>query len=112
MGFSQWLQSEMEKNHITKYRLSKLSGVHQTTISNLLAGANPQIETEKKIRVALSELDNLKNGGAQKEKADSPKGTGQSEIDIIFSQLTPSRQAKLIELARLYLDDQRRSEET
>lgn len=51
-------------------------------------------------------------GTEQKEKADSPKGTGLSEIDIIFSQLTPSRQAKLIELARLYLDDQRRSEET
>ena len=35
-----------------------------------------------------------------------------SEIDSIFSQLTPSRQTKLLELARLYLDDQRKSEET
>ena len=37
---------------------------------------------------------------------------GLKEIDAIFEQLTPSRQAKLLELARLYLDDQRKNEET
>ena len=41
-----------------------------------------------------------------------PKRDGLKEIDAIFEQLTPSRQAKLLELARLYLDDQRRNEET
>lgn len=35
-----------------------------------------------------------------------------SEIDSIFSELTPSRQTKLLELARFYLDDQRKSAET
>lgn len=48
--------------------------------------------------------------GEQKEKPAS-SGDGLSEIESIFAQLTPSRQAKLIELARLYLDDQRRNEE-
>ena len=47
----------------------------------------------------------------EKEKP-APKGDGLKEIDAIFEQLTPSRQAKLLELARLYLDDQRRNEET
>lgn len=68
MKFSQWLQSEMDEKGITKYRLAKMSGVHQTTISNLLTGANPQIETERKIRAALSGL-----ADAQKEKP-APKG--------------------------------------
>lgn len=49
--------------------------------------------------------------GEQKEKP-APKWDGLKEIDAIFEQLTPSRQAKLLELARLYLDDQRRNEET
>ena len=49
--------------------------------------------------------------GEQKEKP-APKRDGLKEIDAIFEQLTPSRQAKLLELARLYLADQRRNEET
>ena len=50
--------------------------------------------------------------GETDEKNPAPKGDGLKEIDAIFEQLTPSRQAKLLELARLYLDDQRRNEET
>ena len=48
----------------------------------------------------------------QKEKPALQMENGLREIDSIFEQLTPSRQAKLLELARLYLDDQRRNEET
>ena len=50
--------------------------------------------------------------GETDEKNPAPKGDGLKEIDAIFERLTPSRQAKLLELARLYLDDQRRNEET
>ena len=50
--------------------------------------------------------------GEQKEKPALQMESGLKEIDAIFEQLTPSRQAKLLELARLYLDDQRRNEET
>ena len=50
--------------------------------------------------------------GETDEKNPAPKGDGTKEIEAIFEQLTPSRQAKLLELARLYLDDQRRNEET
>lgn len=104
--------------------LCKQNGTSITKLEEKLGYANGTIgkwakakrkpPLEKVIDIAR-ELDTTVEyvmNGEQKEKADSPKGTGQSEIDIIFSQLTPSRQAKLIELARLYLDDQRRSEET
>ena len=50
--------------------------------------------------------------GEQKEKPVLQMENGLKEIDAIFEKLTPSRQAKLLELARLYLDDQRRNEET
>ena len=109
MDFSQWLQAEMKRLDLTNYRLAKMANVHQTTISNLLNGKNPQIETERKIRDAISEI--CSNLPEQKEKP-APDWDGLKEIDAIFEQLTPSRQAKLLELARLYLDDQRRNEET
>ena len=110
MDFSQWLQAEMKRLDLTNYRLAKMANVHQTTISNLLNGKNPQIETERKIRDAISEI--CSNLPEQKEKPALQMENGLSEIDAIFEQLTPSRQAKLLELARLYLDDQRRNEET
>ena len=109
MDFSQWLQAEMKRLDLTNYRLAKISSVHQTTISNILNGKKPQIETERKIRDAISEI--CSNLQEQKEKP-APGWDGLKEIDAIFEQLTPSRQAKLLELARLYLDDQRRNEET
>ena len=109
MDFSQWLQSEMKRLDLTNYRLAKISSVHQTTISNILNGKKPQIETERKIRDAISEISSTLQ--EQKEKP-AQILDGLKEIDAIFEQLTPSRQAKLLELARLYLDDQRRNEET
>ncbi|MDY3692972.1 MAG: hypothetical protein SO072_13545 [Dysosmobacter sp.] len=60
MEFSQWLQQEMDKRQLTNYRLAKLSGVHQSTIANLLGGKNPQIETERKIREAILKIDQQK----------------------------------------------------
>ena len=110
MDFSQWLQAEMKRLDLTNYRLAKMANVHQTTISNLLNGKNPQIETERKIRDAISEI--CSNLPEQKEKPALQMENGLMEIDAIFEQLTPSRQAKLLELARLYLADQRRNEET
>lgn len=79
MEFSQWLQSEMEKRDLTNYRISRLSGVHQTTIANLLAGAKPQIETERKIREAISRLD------GEKEKAPAVSGERMSDDELKFA---------------------------
>ena len=110
MDFSQWLQAEMKRLDLTNYRLAKISGVHQTTISNILNGKKPQIETERKIKDAISEISS--NLPEKKEKPALQMENGLNEIDAIFEQLTPSRRAKLLELARLYLDDQHRNEET
>lgn len=66
MDFSQWLQAEMKRLDLTNYRLAKISGVHQTTISNILNGKKPQIETERKIKDAISEISS--NFQEQKEK--------------------------------------------
>ena len=66
MDFSQWLQAEMKRLDLTNYRLAKISRVHQTTISNILNGKKPQIETERKIRDAISEISS--NFPEKKEK--------------------------------------------
>lgn len=49
MDFTQWLQTTMTEHNLTVYQISKISGVHQSTIANWMAGAKPQ---EKK-RVAV-----------------------------------------------------------
>lgn len=45
------------------------------------------------------------------EKPASAKGDGQSEIYDIIESLSPDNRAKLLELARLFLDAQHKSEE-
>ena len=47
-----------------------------------------------------------------KENTASENGSGKSAIDIIFDSLSPANQTKLLELARLFLEDQRKKEET
>lgn len=49
--------------------------------------------------------------GEQKNTAPISEG-GKSEILFIFDSLSPDRRAKLLELARLYLADQRKNEES
>ena len=66
MDFSQWLQAEMKRLDLTNYRLAKMANVHQTTISNILNGKKPQIEAERKIKDAISEISS--NFQEQKEK--------------------------------------------
>lgn len=74
MNFSQWLQEEMQKNNLTEYRIAKLSGVHQTTIKNLLSGTKPQIGTEEKIKRAIERIN------AEKQKNPASKiGDGKSD---------------------------------
>ena len=53
MEFAKWLKEKMEEYGLTKYQVAKLSGVHQTTVSKILGGTKPQMETERKIKTAL-----------------------------------------------------------
>lgn len=68
-----------------------------------------EMRDPESFRLILEKLD------VEKKKKENPSGIsakGMSEIEAIFSQLTPSRRSKLLELARLYLDDQRKTEES
>lgn len=83
-------------------------------ISDWIAGNS---ESYKNYIYQISAIHNvsvewLKGESEQKEKPATETGSGHSEIDFIFSQLTPANQTKLLELARLYLDHQRKTEES
>ena len=84
MDFSQWLQDEMEKNKLTEYRLAKLSGVHQSTIKNLLNGAKPQIKTEGKIKIAIEQINKnkQKNPDLQTEAGVREKDSNPLKIQL------------------------------
>lgn len=84
MDFSQWLQDEMEKNKLTEYRLAKLSGVHQSTIKNLLNGAKPQIKTEEKIKRAIERInaEKQKNPDLQTEAGVREKDSNPLKIQL------------------------------
>ena len=83
MAFSQWLLEQMEKYELTSYRLSKLSGVHQTTIKNILDGSRPQMETEEKIRGAFGKL----SSNDDTKKSPSMSGEGDHAIDHVDGEL-------------------------
>lgn len=46
------------------------------------------------------------------EEAPAPSGDERSRIQVIFDQLSPANQSKLLELADLYLASQNKTEET
>ena len=94
------------------YKLEKQLNLGNGTIGKWgKNGRQPTYDKAVAVANALGVSTDYLLAGEQKEKP-APKWDGLKEIDAIFEQLTPSRQAKLLELARLYLDDQRKNEET
>lgn len=65
--------------------MAKLSGVHQSTIKNLLNGAKPQIKTEGKIKIAIEQI----NKNKQKEIPPTEKVDGMEEELIQIFRLLP-----------------------
>ena len=90
------------------------SGISSASFSQWNNGVH--VPSKKKLNSAANvlgvDLEYILYGDTEKEKPDTVSSVELSEIELIFSQLTPSRQTKLLELARLYLDDQRRTKET
>lgn len=107
------INSLLAENGIDKKKFYKDCGITSASYSLWNTGkTNPRMKNLETIADYLHvPVSYLLEGKEQKEKPTS-SGDGLSEIESIFAQLTPSRQAKLIELARLYLDDQRKNEET
>ena len=95
------------------YKLEKQLNLGNGTIGKWgKNGRQPTYDKAVAVANALGVSADYLLTGEQKEKPVFQMENGLKEIDAIFEQLTPSRQAKLLELARLYLDDQRRNEET
>ena len=95
------------------YKLEKQLNLGNGTIGKWgKNGRQPTYDKAVAVANALGVSADYLLTGEQKEKPVLQMENGLKEIDAIFEQLTPSRQAKLLELARLYLDDQRRNEET
>lgn len=129
MDFAQKLEILLNRDGASRGKLARSVGVHTSTVTNWLSGKEPKIESLIKVAeffgVPVAYLtgetddpsDRSKTHWAelaygQKEKPATETGSGHSEIDFIFSQLTPANQTKLLELARLYLDHQRKTEES
>ena len=94
------------------YKLEKQLNLGNGTIGKWgKNGRQPTYDKAVAVANALGVSADYLLTGEQKENP-APKRDGLNEIDAIFDHLTPSRQAKLLELARLYLDDQRKNEET
>ena len=95
------------------YKLEKQLNLGNGTIGKWgKNGRQPTYDKAVAVANALGVSADYLLTGEQKEKPVLQMENGLKEIDAIFEQLTPSRQAKLLELARLYLDDQRKNEET
>ena len=96
MDFSQWLQAEMKRLDLTNYRLAKISRVHQTTISNILNGKKPQIETERKIRDAISEISSNLQEKKEKPAPDWDGLSGKDKRLIEWFRSLPLEKQKAI----------------
>lgn len=100
MTFAQRLKEEMEKRKLTAYRLAEMSGVHQTTVKNLLNGAKPQKKTVEKIAVALGVNEEyLLTGGKKSPPSDVEDGQ-EAELLSLIRKLTPDQRQRQIEFLR------------
>lgn len=107
------IKSLCDEKGIKPGKMCVETGISKGLITDLKMGRKKsiQVETAQKIADYFGVSVDRVLGTKQKKEPDDSKVIRQSEIDSIFSQLTPSRQSKLLELARLYLGDQRKSGE-
>lgn len=89
-------------------------GVKKAAINKYESGVvvNLKRSTIAKLASALDTSPIYLMGWEENKDAVPISEDGKSEILSIFGSLSPDRRSKLLELARLYLDDQRKIEET
>ena len=86
------------------YKLEKQLNLGNGTIGKWgKNGRQPTYDKAVAVANALGVSADYLLTGEQKEKPALQMENGLKEIDAIFEQLTPSRQSKLLELARLYI---------
>lgn len=113
MDLKDKIQTLRLKQGSTLEEIGQKVGVSKTTVKRWESGEIANLRRDKiyKLAQALHTTPAYLMGWDD-EKPLSVSAEGLSEIEVIFSQLSPSRQSKLLELARLYLDDQRKSGES
>lgn len=111
MNFGEALKRIRESRGMNQSDFAKLLKTSRQTINRYEKSMRePNIRTAATyaaiLGISLEEL----TGEKEQKPAPVSEG-GQSEIAAIFDQLDKDNQAKLFELARLYLDAQRKTEE-
>lgn len=97
---------------MSQEQLGSMVGVKKAAINKYESGlvVNIKRSTIAKLADAL-DADTVYLLGLT-EEAPAPPGDERSRIQIIFDQLSPANQTKLLELADLYLASQNKTEET
>lgn len=97
---------------LSQEQLGSMVGVKKAAINKYESGlvVNIKRSTIEKLAEAL-DTDPVYLLGLT-EQAPAPPGDERSHIQLIFDQLSPANQTKLLELADLYLASQNKTEET
>lgn len=110
--FAKNLSGLLEANHISQRDIAKILSVSSSTVSSWCTGQ--KIPRMDKIERLASYFGVLKSDLIEEK----PTPVSESGLDakteqllLSFEELTPENQAKLIELARLYVEDQKRRQE-
>ncbi len=113
MQFSEVLTNLMREHNVTAYRIGQDTGISNRLITYWRKGEKmPGADNLKKIADYFSVTTDYLLGG--KEKAPTPVSESEpSDPDKTlllekFMELSPENRTKLIELARLFAEDQRR----
>lgn len=105
------VKSLCKEKKIPISRLERDLGYSNGYIGQLRKGVFPTdrlVEIANYLNVSIDYL----LSGEKKEAPSATAGSERSEIDAILDELSPDNRAKLTELARLYLDAQRKNEES
>ena len=105
------IKERREAVGLTLAQLAEITGVKEATAQRWESGNIKTIkyETVELLAEALRCTPQYLMGW-EEEKPATTKDDGLSEIAKLFSELTPDNRAKLLELGRLFLDAQRKSE--
>ena len=107
--FSKNLSRLMSQRDMKQSDVASILGVSKAQVSDWCAGKNlPRTNYLS----AMLDLFECSISDLLTEQAPAPPGNERSRIQLIFDQLSPANQTKLLELADLYLASKNKIEET
>ena len=109
--FKDRLDHALKMRNMKPADLARLTGIGEGAISQYRKGAYKATQRNlEKISKVLEVSIPWLMGADEAEKPPIVTDEGQHEVTSIFRQLSPDNRAKLLELSRLYLDAQNKSE--